>query len=270
MQTPDVLGLIAGSGVYPLLVARAAREAGVRNIAAVAFTGETDSALADVVDRIEWLRVGQLGRLLNFLNSVDARHAIMAGQISPANLFNLRPDVRALLLLARLKRRNAESIFGAIGEELAVAGIELLPATRFLEGDLAPRGLVAGKKPSRRQLADLEFGMEVAKEISRLDIGQTVVVKNGTVLAVEAFDGSNDTIRRGGALAGKGGAVVVKVSKPNQDMRFDVPVIGTETIRVAAESRVSLIGAEAGRTLLLEREAVTLAAARAGITLFGL
>jgi DUF1009 family protein len=193
---------------------------------------------------------------------------MMAGQISPANLFDLRPDVRALVLLARLKRRNAESIFGAIADELASAGVTLLPATTFLENHLAPEGVIAGRKLTRRQQADVRYAFDVAKEVSRLDIGQTVVVKNGTVLAVEAFDGSNETIRRGGSL-GKKASIVAKVSKANQDMRFDVPVIGTETVQVAAEACVSVIAAEAGRTLLLDRDAVISAAARAGITLIG-
>jgi DUF1009 family protein len=265
---PDVLGIIAGSGLYPLLLANAARAAGVKKIVAAAFIGETDAKLSERVDAIEWMRVGQLGRLLNCFKSAGVREAIMAGQISPRNLFDLRPDVRGLVLLAKLKRRNAESIFGAIADELAATGVTLLSAATFLEKDLARDGLIAGKSLSRRQQADVRYGFEVAKEISRLDIGQTVVVKDGTVLAVEAFDGSNETIRRGGALAAKD-AVVVKVSKPDQDMRFDVPVIGAETIRVAAEAHVAVIAAEAGRTLLLDRDAVIDAANRAGISLFG-
>jgi len=269
VQTPRALGIIAGSGVYPLLLANAARKAGVNRIVAAAFHGETDPALAQQVDHIEWMRVGQLGRLISTFKSATVRDAIMAGQIAPANLFDLRPDVRALVLLAKLKQRNAESIFSAIAAELDANGVKLLPATSFLENHLAPAGMIAGKKLGRRQQEDVRYGFEIAKEISRLDIGQTVVVKNGTVLAVEAFDGSNAAIRRGGALAGKG-AVVVKVSKPDQDLRFDVPVIGAETIKTAAEASIAVIAAEAGRTLLLDRTAVVEAANRAGISLVGL
>lgn len=268
MQPPEVLGIIAGSGVYPLRLAQAARAAGVQRIVAVAFDGETDPQLREKVDGIEWMRVGQLSRMVGSLRDAGVRDAIMAGQIAPTNLFDLRPDWKALLLLAKLPRRNAESIFGAIANELASAGITLWPATTFLENDLAPKGLIAGKKMSRRQEEDVRFGFELAKEMSRLDIGQTIVVKNGTTLAVEAFDGSNATIRRGATLAGKN-AVVVKVSKHDQDMRFDVPVVGTETIRVAAEVHVRVLAAEAGRTLLLDRAAVVHAAERAGITLVG-
>jgi DUF1009 family protein len=190
----------------------------------------------------------------------------MAGQIAPKNLFDLRPDWKTLLLLARLKRRNAESIFAAIGDELKSAGIVLLPATSFLDDCLAPAGLIAGRKLSRREEDDIVFGFEIAREVSRLDIGQTVVVRNGTVLAVEGFEGTNEAIKRGGALSGKN-AIVVKVAKPDQDMRFDVPVIGVATIAVAAEANIRVIAIEAGRTLLLEKEAVIDAATQANISL---
>ena len=268
MQTPDALGIIAGSGAYPLLVARAARTAGTRTIAAAAFTGETDPALAQHVDSIEWLRVGQLGRLLSFFKATGVRQAIMAGQIAPKNLFDVRPDVKTLLLLARLKRRNAETIFGAIADELAAIGVELLPATTFLDDSLAHAGLIAGRALSRREQDDVAFGFGIAKEVSRLDIGQTVVVNGGTVVAVEAFEGTNDAIKRGGALAQKG-AVLVKVSKPHQDMRFDVPVIGPQTIEAAAAANVRVIAVEAARTLLLEKEALAAAATRRGLSIVG-
>lgn len=268
MDVPDSVGIIAGNGIYPRETARAARKAGVRKIVAAGFVNETDPHFKEEVDTIEWLRVGQLARLLKFFRATGVRHAIMAGQIAPRNLFDLHPDWKALLLLARLKERNAESIFGAIGEELNKAGVELLPATTFLDESLAGSNLVAGPKPTRRQLNDIEFGWNIAKEIARLDVGQTVLVKNGTVLAIEALDGTNETIRRGGKLAGNG-ALMIKVSKPNQDMRFDVPVIGLDTIRTAHESRVRAIAIEAKRTLLLEKSAVIEEANRAQITIFG-
>ncbi len=268
METPDALGIIAGSGAYPLLVARSARESGVKKIAAAAFTSETDPKLAAEVDEIEWMRVGQLARLLSFFRSAELRHGIMAGQIAPKNLFDLRPDWKALLLLARLKRRNADTIFGAIADELGHSGVELLPATTFLDEFVAHAGLIAGPELTRRQESDVSFGFEIAKEMSRLDIGQTVVVSNGTVLAVEAFEGTNEAIKRGGALARKD-AVVVKVAKANPDMRFDVPVIGIETIGAAVDSGVRVIAVEAGRTLLLERDQIAAAANRAGICIIG-
>jgi DUF1009 family protein len=266
VATFETLGIIAGNGVYPRLLAEAARRAGVRRIVAAAFTSETDERLAGMVDQIEWMRVGQLGKLISGFREAGVAHAMMAGQIAPKNLFDLRPDFKTLLLLARLKRRNAESIFAAIGDELASAGITLLPATSFLDDCLAPSGLIAGRKLSRREEEDVAFGFEIARETSRLDIGQTVIVKNGTVLAVEAFEGTNEAIKRGGAL-GRKDAIMVKVAKPSQDMRFDVPVIGVATIAIASESHLRVIAIETGRTLLLEKEALIEAAARFHISI---
>ncbi|HEY3600797.1 MAG TPA: UDP-2,3-diacylglucosamine diphosphatase LpxI [Chthoniobacterales bacterium] len=268
MQTPDTLGIIAGSGVYPLLLADAARIAGVKRIVVAAFTGETFSDISNRANEIEWLRVGQLGRLLNFFRAANVRQAIMAGQVAPDNLFNLRPDFKAMFLLARLKERNAESIFSAIADQLAEIGIELLPATTFLDHLLAPAGHIAGPQLKDREQADVDFGFEIAKHLSALNVGQTIVVKNGTVLAVEAFEGTNEAIRRGGSL-GKKNAVVIKVTKPEQDMRFDVPVIGTETLRVASEAKIRAIAVEAGRTLLLEKSALLELAEKQKITLVG-
>ncbi len=268
METPDALGIIAGSGVYPLLLADGARIAGVKRIVVAAFSNETSPEIANRADEMEWLRVGQLGKLLNFFRNANVRQAIMAGQIAPGSLFNLRPDLKAMLLLARLKRRNAESIFGAIADQLAEIEVELLPATTFLDHLLAPRGHIAGPKPEERVEEDIAFGFEIAKQLSALDVGQTIVVKNGTVLAVEAFEGTNEAIRRGGAL-GKKNAVVIKVTKPNQDMRFDVPVIGPETLQVASESKVRVIAVEANRTLLLEKPTLIERAERLKISLVG-
>ena len=266
MQTPEILGIIAGNGVYPKVLATAARRAGVKKIIAAAFTDETDPAIDQDVDVVEWLRVGQLGRLLKFFREHKVQRAIMAGQIAPKNLFDLRPDVKALVVLAKLKQRNAESIFTAIADELKKVDVDLLPATTFLEDHLVSKGLIAGAKLSRTEEEDVDLGWNVAKEIARLDIGQTIIVKNGTVLAVEAFEGTNDAIKRGGALA-REGAVMIKVAKPNQDMRFDVPVIGIETIKIAAEAKLRVIAVEAGKTLLLERDKIVDLAERSKISL---
>jgi len=268
-QAPlQILGIIAGNGVYPRQVADAARNAGVKEIFAASFVNETDPAITRHVDVVEWLRVGQLGGLLKFFREHNVRQAMMAGQIAPKNLFDLRPDVKALVVLAKLKHRNAESIFGAIANELKKIDVELLPATSFLEDQLAQKGLIVGAKLSKREEDDVDFGWKIAKEIARLDIGQTVIVKNGTVLAVEAFEGTNDAIQRGGALA-REGAIMIKVAKPNQDMRFDVPVIGVETIRMAAESRLRVIAVEAKKTLLLEGKAIVDLAKRSKISIVG-
>ncbi len=265
----DRLFLIAGSGHYPGLVARAARKSGVTHISIAAFEGETREDAASLGDTVTWMRVGQLGKLLDAARSSGAAGAIMAGQIAPKNLFDLRPDVKALLLLATIKERNAETLFGAIADALEKIGVELLPATTFLEEQLASEGHMAGPKLKDREIEDASFGMRIAKETSRLDIGQTVVVKNGTVLAVEAFEGTNEAIERGGRL-GRCGGLAVKVSKPKQDLRFDVPVIGEQTIETAARAGLQGLVAEAGAVLLLDRQQVCASAERNKITLFGI
>ena len=265
---PHALGIIAGNGVYPRLLADGARRAGVKKIVAAAFSNETDPVLERHLNVLEWMRVGQLGRLLKFFRSQGIQHAIMAGQIAPKNLFDLRPDLKAVMLLGKLKQRNAESIFAAIAHELAKIEVDLLPATTFLKDSIAKLGLIAGPKLSSREEYDIELGWNIAKEISRLDIGQTVIVKNGTIVAVEALEGTNETIRRGGALA-REGAVMVKVAKSNQDMRFDVPIIGVETIRVAREAGLRVIAVEAGKTLFLQRDAIGNLAGAASISIVG-
>jgi UDP-2,3-diacylglucosamine hydrolase len=268
MESQVALGIIAGNGIYPFLLARAARQHGVTAIHIAAFENETRTELADHADSIEWMRVGQLGRLLKYFEKAGVRRAIMAGQIAPKNLFDLRPDFKVLMLLGRLKKRNAETLFGAVADELAKSGVELLPATTYLEECLAKEGLIAGPKPAKRLIDDIAFGFEIAKEVSRLDIGQTVVVRNGTVLAVEGFEGTDEAIQRGGRL-GKGGAVIVKVSKPKQDFRFDVPVIGCQTLEAAAGAGAKAIAVEAERTLLLDKEALKASAEEKKMTIYG-
>lgn len=268
MSTPESLLIIAGNGRYPFQLAAAARRAGVKRLFAVAFDNETDPSFAREVDDIRWHRVGQLGKLVGYAKQTGVRQAMMAGQIAPKNLFDLRPDFAALLILAKLKERNAETLFGAVADSLAKAGVELLPATTFLEEFLAAEGHFAGPKPHRRVNEDVAFGFRIAKEVSRLDIGQTVVVRNGTVLAVEGFEGTNEAIKRG-ALLGRGQAVAVKVSKPKQDFRFDVPVIGPITLDAGAEGGLSAIAVEAGRTLLVEPERLRALADERRITLIG-
>lgn len=266
---PDPIAMIAGNGVYPETFAAAARRAGVEKLVAAAFIDETKPELAQQVNAIEWLRVGQLSKMISFFKKHDIHHAVMVGQIAPSNLFDLRPDMRLLFMLARVKKRNAESLFGAIAGELQKDGIELLPATTFLEDSMPGPGHVAGPNPRQRRWDDARYGFEIAKASSKLDIGQTVVVKNGTVLAVEAFEGTNEAIKRGGRL-GKGRATMVKVSKPNQDMRFDVPVIGPATITAAAEAGVDIIVIEAHKTLLLEKESVFQLCAQNKVSLLAL
>jgi len=261
----EKIGMIAGNGIYPATFARAARAAGVSRLVATGFKGETEASLEEDVDVLEWMRVGQLSKMIRFFQQEGVEKAVMVGQIAPKNLFDLRPDLRTVKLLAGLEEKNAESIFGGIADELSKEGIELLPATTFLEDLLPAAGQVCGPDLIKG-LEDAEFGFRIAKEMSQLNIGQTVVVKNGTVLAVEAFEGTNEAIRRGGKLGG-GKATMVKVSKPNQDLRFDVPVVGLKTIETAVEAGISTVVVEAGRTLLLGKDEVFALCEEKGITL---
>jgi DUF1009 family protein len=265
------IGIIAGSGNYPLLLAASARKHGVGQVVAVAFENETSPDIARVADHVEWIKVGQLNRLIRAFIDRGVKEMIMAGQVAPKNLFrDLRPDLRLVTMMARLKEKNAETIFGAIADELKKDGVTVLPATTFMDEYLAPVGPIGKCKPSPEQQEDIAFGLKLAKGVSAFDIGQTVVVKNGAVLAVEALEGTDECIRRGGALAGEqGGAVVVKVTKPNQDMRFDVPVVGPRTIESCATGRAAVLAVEAGRTLLLEKEATLTAANQADLALVG-
>lgn len=251
----ESVGVIAGSGIYPEIFIQAAKKAGVKKVVACAFHNETKPDIERSVEETEWVRVGQLSKMIQFFVKQGIKQCVMVGQIAPKNLFDLRPDLRTLFMMAKLKKRNAETLFGAIAAELEKDGIELLPATTFLEDDMPTPGMVIGPKLKSRRWEDAAFGFEIAKASSNLDIGQTVIVKNGTVLAVEAFEGTNDAIKRGGAL-GKGNSTMVKVSKLNQDMRFDVPVIGPDTIKNAAAAGVDVIAVEAGMTLILGRDVV--------------
>ena len=256
-QPLETLGLIAGSRSLPLLLAREARTAGVGRLVAVAFEGETDPALAPLVDDIVWLKVGQLSKMIEAFTSRGVRHCVMAGQIAPKNLFDLRPDLRAMTMLFRLKEKNAHSIFGAIAEELKKEGVELIEATPWLQPAMPGSGFHLGPKLTAEQKADVAFGHRLAREIARLEIGQTVVVKEGTVLAVEGFEGTDRCLARGGELAGtEGGAVAVKVAKQNHDLRFDIPCLGPQTLETCAAAKIAVLAVEAGRTLILEHEQV--------------
>jgi DUF1009 family protein len=250
------LGLIAGNRSLPLEFARQARAAGVKRLVAVAFEKETDAALAKLVDEIVWLKVGQLSRMISAFTDRGISQCVMVGQIAPGNLYDLRPDLRAMSVLLRLKEKNAHTIFGAIADELKKDGVELIEATPWLKPLMPQTGFQLGPKLSDDQRADVDFGFRMARETARLEIGQTVVVKKGVVLAVEGFEGTDQCLARGGKLAGRdGGAVAVKVAKPNHDMRFDIPCLGAQTLETCAASGVTALALESGKTLLLEREA---------------
>jgi hypothetical protein len=265
----EPLGIIAGNGDFPLILARSARQSGIGRIVAAAFDGETKSEIDTAVDEVDWIKLGQLNKLIEVFTSRGVKRAVMAGGIAPSNLFkNLRLDLRMTTVALRLKERNAETIFGAIAAEMAKDGVELVDPRPFL-GDSVPNvGVLTRHKPSREQQEDIEFGLKIAKAVSALDIGQTVVVKKGSVLAVEGFEGTDECIRRGGVLAGeKGGAVVVKVSKPNHDFRFDIPCVGEKTIESCRAGKISVMAMEAGRSLLLDKDALLKVANEDGLSL---
>lgn len=256
---PEKLGIIAGRGAYPRLLAEGARKQGVRQIVAVAFRGETDPGIEKAADQVVWLHVGQLEAMLTAFRQHGISQAVMAGQIAPSNLFHVRLDVHALAILARLKNRNAKTIFGAIGDELKAIGVELLPAYRFMEDTMPAPGLLSRRAPTDRERLDIALGLQAAKATSALEIGQTVVVKEGVILAVEAFEGTDATLLRAGKIGGAG-AVVVKVARQGHDMRYDIPVIGLRTMDVLKKIKAAVLAVEARRTILLEKEKVIIAA----------
>ena len=264
----DTIGIIAGNRSLPLLFARQARAMGVKRLVAVAFEGETNSELAKSVDDIVWLKIGQLSKMIAAFTDRGVRQCVMLGQIAPKNLFDLRPDLRTMALLLKLKEKNARTIFGAIADELKKDGVELVEATPWLKPLMPGAGFHLGPQLSDNQRDDVAFGYRIAKEISRLEIGQTVVVKKGAVLAVEGFEGTDKCLVRGGELAGKeGSAVAVKVAREKHDMRFDIPCIGAQTLQVCARAGISALALEAGKTLLLDDEEVKQLAERHKIAL---
>ena len=261
------LGIIAGSRALPLVVAQEARKQGVQTIVVVAFKNETSPEIESLADRTQWINVGQLSKLLSTFKQAGVRQCVMAGQIAPRNLFDVRPDLRGLGVLLRLKEKNAHTIFGAIADELRKEGIELIPATPWLGPAMPGAGYHVGRKLNNAQREDVTFGLRVAKEVSRLEIGQTVVVKDGVVLAVEGFEGTDACLRRGGELGGKSGAVAVKVAKDNHDMRFDIPCIGPQTVQTCIEAGIAVLAFEPNKTILLDREQLETEAGEQRITL---
>jgi DUF1009 family protein len=262
------LGLIAGNGRFPLIFAAEAKRAGY-HVAAVAHHGETDGAIEKIADEWTWVYVGQLGKIIQSLQRAGVTQAVMAGGIRKVKLFgNFRPDLRGARFLAKIKSREDDALLRGIAEELALDGIEILPSTLCLPQIIAPEGVLTKRAPGREEWDDIELGFRTAKEIGRLGIGQTVVVKNRVVLAVEAVEGTDAAILRAGAL-GKTGCVVVKVSKPQQDLRFDVPAAGVDTIERLHEIKAAVLALEAGKTIFLEKEALLERAAAYKISVVG-
>ena len=263
------LGLIAGSGELPFAIASEARSMGY-TVTAIGLEGITDVSLASQVEEIRWVKMGKLGALIENLQKAGISEAVFAGKVHKSIIYTGKviPDLRLIKLFFGLKDKSDDSITLAITKELEDEGIKLLKTVTFTVKLMTPRGVLTKKKPSRADYKDIEFGWKIAKEIGRLDIGQTVVVRDQAVMAVEALEGTDEAIRRGGRLAGKG-AVVIKTSKPQQDMRFDVPVVGTQTLQSMAEVGASVLAIEADKSILLNKDRFIHEAERSGIIVVG-
>ena len=248
-------GLIAGNGRFPFLVLEGARAEGVE-LAVAAISEEADKNLSSLASTIEFVSVGQLGKLIKFFKRENVTHVMMAGQVKHVQIFKLNaiPDLRMAKMLARLKRRNTDALLGAVADELASEGITLIDSTTFLQLLLARTGTLTKRAPDKNENADIEYGLHVARELARLDLGQTIVVKNQAVVALEAMEGTDATIRRAAELVRGRPLTVIKVAKPDQDMRFDVPVIGLNTMTTMKECNVTAVSITADKTLIFDRE----------------
>ncbi|MCK5215333.1 MAG: UDP-2,3-diacylglucosamine diphosphatase LpxI [Candidatus Omnitrophica bacterium] len=249
------IGLIAGNGKFPILFAHAANKQGIEVVAA-AIRGDTSCFLKPVVKKMTWFKVGELRRLCDYFKNEGVEKVIMAGQVNPKNLFDksVTLDNQFQDLLKALENRKADTLFAAVAEELKKSGLELLDSTFLLKAFLAPKGTLTKRGPTEMELADITFGREIAKSMGGLDVGQTVVVKEKAIVAIEAMEGTDRCIIRGGQIA-RGGGVVVKMSKPDQDNRFDVPVMGPRTIKNMIKSQAGLLAIEAGKTIVIDRDA---------------
>ncbi len=264
------LGIIAGNGKFPLILAGNAARAGVE-VVAVALREETDPEIERVAKRVYWLSITQLGKLIKTFKSEGVTRAVMAGQVIKRRMYTsdiLKLDLTAARLWASLPNRRGDTILAAVADELGKNGIELLDSTIYMEPYLASSGVLTKKKPDKAALADVEFGRRMAKVIAEYDIGQSVAVKDLSVVAVEAVEGTDACIRRAGEL-GRGGIVVVKVSRKDHDMRFDVPVVGMRTLDALREARAAVLAVEAGKTLMLEKDEFLAGADASGICVMG-
>lgn len=262
------LGLIAGNGKFPLLFAEEAKRQGYR-VVAVAHHGETEKAIDQAADDVTWLYVGQLGKIIRTFQRAGVTEAVMAGGIRKVKLFgNFRPDFHGARFLAKLKSREDDALLRGVANELEADGIRILESTFCLSHIIPGAGVLTQRKPRREEWEDIALGVRIAKEIGRLGIGQTVVVKDQVVVAVEAVEGTDEAIKRGAALA-KSGCVVVKVSKPQQDLRFDVPAVGVDTIDLLRQVGGVVLAVEAGKTILLQKENLLSRADSHGISVVG-
>jgi len=267
------LGLIAGNGTFPLLVLDAARRLG-HEVTVIAVEGEAApdveaAARARPGATVDWVPLGSLGRAIDLMRGAGVTHAVMAGQVKHVKIFSgAVPDRLLLSVLLKLRSKNTDAIISAIADVLRDHGIDLIDSTAFLAPLLARPGVLTARPPSDEERSDVAFGYRMADEIARLDIGQTVIVKSGAVVAMEAMEGTDLTIARAGRLAGPG-TRVIKVAKPNQDMRFDVPVVGIATVEAMQAAGATALSVDAGRALLLDGDEMIRAADRAGISIVG-
>jgi DUF1009 family protein len=268
-MSTTTIGLIAGGGRFPLLFAESARRAGHR-VVAVAHKSETDPALAGAVDAITWVKLGQLGHVLAALKEGGATQSVMLGAITKRRFFaDAMLDAAGLKLLARIAVRSDDNLLRALARFLEEEGVPITDPTPFLLDRLAPEGVLGKHAPTEEELADARYGLDLARGIGRLDLGQTVVVKDRVALAVEALEGTDACIRRGGELAPSGGFVVVKAVKPNQDRRFDIPAVGTDTVDALIAARGRVLAVEAGSTLVMDLDRMIEKADRAKLVLLG-
>jgi UDP-2,3-diacylglucosamine hydrolase len=262
------IGLIAGNGIFPLEVARAARRRGLE-IIAIAHSGETDPALSTFTDEITWIKVGELQRMIEAFRSAGVKEAAMAGGISRARLGDsFAPDARAMAMLSRIGRFSDDSVLRAVAGEIEAEGIAVIDPVPMLENILAERGLAAGPTPSPAQVEDLRVAFEIVRSVGKFDVGQVVAIRDGVVGAVEAIEGTDAALRRAATLMGRG-LVVAKAAKPSQDLRFDRPAIGVATIELLADLGAALIGVEAGKAMILERERTLERANALGVAVYG-
>lgn len=269
VEPGERIGLIAGNGRFPIIFAQNAKRLGY-SVSAVAHIGETAAELEEHVERIHWIKIGQFNKLIRVLKEDGVRQAVMLGGIKKTHVFTtVLPDFRALSVASRLRQLKDDAILREVAAELESEGIHIRESTFGLRGILVEEGPMTRRSPSPKEWEDLRYGWEVAREIGRLDIGQCVIVKDRVLVAVEAVEGTDEAIRRGGALAGDA-TVVVKRSKPQQDLRFDLPAVGPATIETMESVKASALAVEAGRSVMLDREAMVANAERAGIAIVGL
>lgn len=261
-------GLIAGNGQFPFLVVDGAKKAGAE-LCVVGIKEETDPAIESVAENVEWVGIGQLGKMISFFKKHGVTQAMMAGQVKHVQLFSgALPDLRMVKMLWGLPRRNTDALIGGVADELAKEGIELVDSTRFIADHLAPEGVLTKRKPSDSELENINYGLHIADEIARLDLGQTIVVRAKACVAIEAMEGTDATIKRAGELA-NGKLTVVKVAKPDQDMRFDVPVVGIPTVETMIAAGATCLSVTAGKTLIFDRDKMLDLANRNKIAIVG-